>query len=323
MLQQTQVNTVQPYFKNFIKRFPSIYDLAQAPLDVVLHIWTGLGYYSRARNLHKTAQIIVEKFSGVFPSTLQELIALPGIGRSTAGAIMSISMKLRAPILDGNVKRVLTRYKAIEGHPSITSVSNKLWALSEELTPFTRVDDYTQAIMDLGATLCTRNKPQCFSCPLKQHCKAHLIGAETSYPTPKIKKSVPLKSICILLFIDKIANKILLQKRPEKGLWGGLWSLPECNSVSESIPIAKKLHMRCFEKYPIKEFSHKFSHLMLTMQPWIVEIKCLDSSQFKINNNWYWYDLKSPEPKELGMAAPIKKLLTQNHINFKQREIIS
>ena len=193
MLQQTQVSTVLGYFDRFMDALPTVEALANADEDEVLHLWTGLGYYSRARNLHKTAKLIVGKHGGEFPRDVEQLSELPGIGRSTAGAIASLSMGLRAPILDGNVKRVLARYVAQQGYPGEPKVAKQLWEVAERLTPQNRVNHYTQAMMDLGATLCTRSKPSCLLCPLKAGCRAHLLGRETEFPVPKPRKALPQK----------------------------------------------------------------------------------------------------------------------------------
>ncbi|MGZ4978382.1 MAG: A/G-specific adenine glycosylase, partial [Methylobacter sp.] len=214
MLQQTQVATVIPYFNTFIAKFPDIASLANAPVDEVLHLWSGLGYYARARNLHKTAQLIAER--GRFPDTPDELIALPGIGLSTAGAILSIAFNKSHPILDGNVKRVLTRFRAVSGWPGNSAVNKELWAISARLTPIDRVADYTQAMMDLGATLCTRSKPACAACPLNADCLAGLAGNSSAFPTPKPAKTLPVKQLTFLLLSDA-DNRILLEKRPPTG----------------------------------------------------------------------------------------------------------
>jgi A/G-specific adenine glycosylase len=193
MLQQTQVSTVLNYFDRFMAALPTVEALAEAPEDEVLHLWTGLGYYTRARNLQKTAKIVVSQYGGEFPRDVEKLVDLPGIGLSTAGAIASISMGLRAPILDGNVKRVLARFTAQEGYPGEPKVAKQLWANAERFTPHDRVNAYTQAMMDLGATLCTRSKPSCLLCPLEKGCEAHMLGLETRYPIPKPRKAIPQK----------------------------------------------------------------------------------------------------------------------------------
>lgn len=307
MLQQTQVNTVIPYFERFIDSFPDVKKLAQAKQDEVLHLWTGLGYYARARNLHKTAQIVHQQYANQFPRTLDELEDLPGIGRSTAGAILSLSMHLRAPILDGNVKRVLSRFNAIEGWSGHSSTLKKLWQLSEELTPQQRVADYTQAMMDLGATLCTRSQPQCSSCPLQQHCQAFQTDSVKSYPQPKPRKTIPTRSAFFLILTNE-SGQILLEKRPSQGIWGGLWSLPQHEE--------KSLLIENFEQHlqgqiqitdTLPEIRHTFSHFHLIIQP-IMATLSNASAQVMAGSQRDWY-----QPQQLagiGVAAPIKTLLS-------------
>ncbi|MBD3609161.1 MAG: A/G-specific adenine glycosylase, partial [Gammaproteobacteria bacterium] len=227
MLQQTQVTTVIPYFERFITRFPDIATLAMAKQDEVLHLWTGLGYYARARNLHKAAQIIQQQYQGRFPEDFDQVIALPGIGRSTAGAILAQAMEQRHAILDGNVKRLLSRLYVIEGWPGEKQTENKLWQLAEELTPRQRIADYTQAVMDIGATLCKRSKPDCDHCPFHNHCQARRQGRQAELPHRKPKKDKPVKR-CHMLILQDAQGHVLLQQRPPSGIWGGLWSLPEC-----------------------------------------------------------------------------------------------
>ena len=203
MLQQTQVSTVLGYFDTFMEALPTVQALAEAPEDEVLHLWTGLGYYTRARNLQKAAKIVVAEHGGEFPRDVEKLVELPGIGLSTAGAIASISMGLRAPILDGNVKRVLARFTAQEGYPGEPKVAKQMWATAERYTPHSRVNHYTQAMMDLGATLCTRTKPSCLLCPLERGCEAHMLGQETRYPIPKPRKVVPQKRTLMPIFCQR------------------------------------------------------------------------------------------------------------------------
>ncbi|MGB5257277.1 MAG: A/G-specific adenine glycosylase, partial [Woeseiaceae bacterium] len=225
MLQQTQVQTVIPYFERFMQRFASIDALASADQDDVLHHWSGLGYYARARNLHRAARMIVSEHGGVFPDDIDAVTELPGIGRSTAGAILSLSRDQRHPILDGNVKRVLTRHAAIEGWPGKTAVLKALWALADRHTPDDRVAAYTQAIMDLGATLCTRSSPAGARCPVMGDCTAYAPDTVTLYPGRKPKKEKPLRTTTML--IARTEARVYLERRPEAGIWGGLWSLPE------------------------------------------------------------------------------------------------
>lgn len=221
MLQQTQVVTVIPYFNTFIKRFPTIISLAMASIDDVLHLWSGLGYYSRARNLHKTARLIRDEFKGIFPKQIDDLMSLPGIGRTTAGAILALSMEKPYPILDGNVKRVLCRFHAIEKWPGEKHTEKQLWLLSESYTPVKDVAAYTQAIMDLGATICTRRQPLCGACPVSEECVARQRGIENELPTRKLKKSLPVKET-IFAMIENKSGAFLLERRPPVGIWGGI-----------------------------------------------------------------------------------------------------
>jgi len=303
MLQQTQVATVIPYFNAFIAKFPDIADLANAPADEVLHLWSGLGYYARARNLHKTAQLIAEQ--GRFPDTLDELLTLPGIGLSTAGAILSIAFNKSHPILDGNVKRVLTRFRAVSGWPGNSAVNKELWAISAKLTPIDRVADYTQAMMDLGATVCTRSKPACEVCPLNGECLARRENNVSAYPTPKPAKILPIKQLTLLLLSN--ADKcILLEKRPPTGIWGGLWSLPEFDSVEEAHDwcLARNIHIAGQQILATRR--HTFSHYHLDYTPLLIQ------SDNPINfvmeaDRTVWY--KTGQLNKLGLAAPIKQLL--------------
>ena len=233
MLQQTQVTTVIPYYDRFISQLPRLQDLADAQLDLVLHLWSGLGYYARARNMHKTAKIIADHHNGNFPEKIDELLALPGIGKSTAGAILAQSLGQRHPILDGNVKRVLTRYYCIDGWPGHRETEKRLWQLSDENTPSTNAAEYTQAIMDLGATVCKRSKPDCSICPLQNDCLALLSDEVNSYPRKRIKKELPVKTTTFLLLRNE-RGEIYLTQRPPAGSWGGLWCLPELNQNATS-----------------------------------------------------------------------------------------
>jgi len=221
MLQQTQVSTVIPYYERFLQRFPDVQALAAAPIDEVLHLWTGLGYYARARNLHKAAQLLVERFDGEFPETVEEVAGLPGIGRSTAGAILSLSRQQRAVILDGNVKRVLSRFHAVGDTGS--AQEKILWQHAEAHTPQKRVHHFNQVMMDLGATVCTRAKPACLLCPLQSHCAALKEGEPTAYPAKKAARAVPEKSTTLLVLLNA-EGEVLLEQRPPAGIWGGLWS---------------------------------------------------------------------------------------------------
>ena len=309
MLQQTQVKTVIDYFNRFIATFPTVIDLANAPEDEVLHLWSGLGYYSRARNLHKAAKIIRDKYHGEFPNSLDELITLPGIGRSTAGAIAAIAFDLAAPILDGNVKRVLTRFLALNDWPGTAEMSKVLWENAEKFTPKKRASDYTQAIMDIGATICTRSKPNCDKCPIQSDCQAHQLQLTDQLPIRKPKKSIPTKSTLMLL-IKNQHNEILLEKRPPVGIWGGLWCLPVCD-LAENIQnfCRKEFALEVTELETLTSFRHTFSHYHLDIFPVILRVNnsVLQLCEAK---PLLWYNEKSS--RNLGFAAPIKKLLENN-----------
>ncbi|MCQ4321960.1 A/G-specific adenine glycosylase [Pseudomonas stutzeri] len=304
MLQQTQVSTALGYFDRFMDALPTVEALANADEDEVLHLWTGLGYYSRARNLRKTAKLIVGKHGGEFPRNVEQLAELPGIGRSTAGAIASLSMGLRAPILDGNVKRVLARYVAQQGYPGEPKVAKQLWEVAERLTPQNRVNHYTQAMMDLGATLCTRSKPSCLLCPLKAGCRAHLLGRETEFPVPKPRKALPQKRTLMPLLANR-DGAILLYRRPSTGLWGGLWSLPELDDLSALDPLAQRHALQLQERRELPGLTHTFSHFQLAIEPWLIRVK--SEAHAVAEPDWLWYNLATPP--RLGLAAPVKTLL--------------
>ncbi|MFV3415645.1 A/G-specific adenine glycosylase [Pseudomonas nitroreducens] len=304
MLQQTQVSTVMGYYDRFMSALPTVADLANAPEDEVLHLWTGLGYYTRARNLHKTAKTVMEQYHGEFPRDVEKLTELPGIGRSTAGAIASIAMGLRAPILDGNVKRVLARYLACNGYPGEPKVAKQLWDAAERFTPRERVNHYTQAMMDLGATLCTRSKPSCLLCPLRQGCRAHLLGRERDFPVPKPRKALPQKRTLMPILANREGD-ILLYRRPSTGLWGGLWSFPELDDLAALDPLAERHALRLGQRRELPGLTHTFSHFQLAIEPWLVRVE--DAAPAVAEADWLWYNLATPP--RLGLAAPVKKLL--------------
>jgi len=304
MLQQTQVKTVIPYFETFMERFPDVHALASAPVDDVLHLWSGLGYYSRARNLHKAACQVVDRFHGEFPQSVDQLTELPGIGRSTAGAIASISMGIRAPILDGNVKRVLARHHAIEGWPGQSAVANKLWDIAEHHTPDERLPQYTQAMMDLGAMICTRTRPTCHLCPLQESCMAHAIGDTAVYPGKKPKKTLPERQIRMLMVVNHV-GEVLLQKRPSQGIWGGLWSFPEVGMDEKAATV---VGTALYGMETWTPFRHTFSHYHLDITP-VKAFTAHESHAFRDNNQWCWTSVTSMTP--LGMPAPVMKLLGQ------------
>lgn len=305
MLQQTQVATVIPYYERFMSRFPDVRALAKADIDEVLHLWTGLGYYARARNLHKAAGIITGKFHGRFPEDIEALIALPGIGRSTAGAILSLAMNQRRPILDGNVKRVLTRVYAIEGRPGQSDVNNRLWSLADECTPTERVADYTQAIMDLGATVCTRSRPGCDRCPLAEGCVAHARGEETRFPERKPARVKPVRQVTFLI-LENDQGALLLQKRPPSGIWGGLWGFPEC---AENTDISQRLAETGFELLEHRDLPamrHTFSHFHLDINPVHCRVRAGPTGVAETQpSRWY----RNDDSQRLGLATPVKKLI--------------
>lgn len=305
MLQQTQVTTVVPYFLAFVARFPDVESLAAADIDEVLSYWSGLGYYARARNLHKSAKLIAE--NGRFPETPDQLEALPGIGRSTAGAILGIAFNYSHPILDGNVKRVLCRVHAIAGWPGDQKIERQLWSLSKAYTPSERVADFTQAMMDLGATLCTRGKPACGRCPLQASCMAYAQGSVGQLPTPKPVKALPVKKQ-IFLLVRNSEQQVLLEKRPPIGIWGGLWSFPAFDSHSEAL-------FWCVQRYghPVHflegiEQRHTFSHYHLDFTLVTAQLRS-DVNQVSDQDNILWCGKETVN--RLGMPAPVKQLCRQ------------
>lgn len=318
MLQQTQVATVIPYYQRFMDSFPSLEALALASVDDVLAHWSGLGYYARGRNIHKAAQQIASEHGGEFPTNIEQVIELPGIGPSTAGAILSISKQQRHPILDGNVKRVLTRHGAIVGHPSISAIDKALWKQADEYTPSKRVADYTQAIMDLGATLCTRSKPKCDACPVSSDCKGFEIGTPTAFPTPKAKakKYSWRRAIMPLLIVN---GKVYMEKRPPAGIWGGLWSLPQFETSEEASSWLEKYSTLLAEGQAQAELKHQFSHFGLKISPIVFRLaaeKVNSQGTIADGENGQWITLPSADQQDaldqLGLAAPVKQILLGN-----------
>jgi len=302
MLQQTQVTTVIPYFENFMRRFPDVRALADAPADEVLHLWTGLGYYARARNLHRAAQIIRDAHGGQFPRALEAVMELPGIGRSTAGAILAISAGARHAILDGNVKRVLSRFYAVEGAGSAALES--LWKLADDNTPAENVATYTQAIMDLGATLCTRAKPRCDACPISVDCRARIEGRQAELPAAKRRSAVRRQKRAVMLVVRR-ASEVLLVQRPSSGIWGGLWCLPEFDhrDAAEAY-VQNTLVSARLARAPLPDIEHRFTHFDLVITP--VVASCRGESGVR-EGKTLWYDLE--RPARVGLPAPIKTLL--------------
>jgi A/G-specific adenine glycosylase len=311
MLQQTQVKTVIPYYQRFIQRFPTIKSLADAEQDEVLQLWTGLGYYARARNLHKTAQIINNELSE-FPQTLEQIQALPGIGRSTAGAILSLTGQQRQPILDGNVKRTLSRYFLIEGWAGKASVLKELWEYAEKITPEKRYSEFNQALMDLGSGLCSRSKPQCLSCPLQNSCKAFQQHLTEHYPAPRPRKKIPEKSAYFLI-LSIADSKLLFEKRPPHGLWGGLWTFPQFNQESEIQHWMDRHKLVCKGEYHFwPSFKHTFSHYQLYIHPVYIEVK--ETSAIMNRDDLTWCDIK--KSLKFGVPAPISKLVSRILNNY-------
>ena len=308
MLQQTQVATVIPFFQRFMRHFPNIATLAAAPLDEVLHHWSGLGYYARARNLHRAAQSIVMNHQGEFPRAHLAALDLPGIGRSTAGAVLALAYDQHQPILDGNVKRVLARHHAIEGWPNLPAIAHKLWTLAETHTPLSRVADYTQAIMDLGATVCTRTRPRCAECPVAGTCGARQTQRVAEIPSPRPRRVLPRRQTTFLVIEDR-AGAWLLQRRPPAGIWGGLWSFPEITNAAQSVEWCL-----AHEFEPLVDFSslatieHTFTHFHLSITPVYTKVReraarCMDSDQ------WLWYNTAAPA--QIGLAKPVGELIAE------------
>lgn len=307
MLQQTQVATVIPYYLRFMQRFADVQSLADAPQDEVLAHWSGLGYYSRARNLHKAAQQIRDQHGGEFPRDIMAAMALPGIGRSTAGAILAIACGQHHAILDGNVKRVLSRHRAIAGWPGKREVEKQLWQVAEANTPAERSADYTQAIMDLGATLCTRSKPRCGECPVGDDCIAAAEGRAAEFPGKKPHKAIPQRQTRMLL-LQNGDGELLLEQRPPSGIWGGLWSLPECPHEEDIGQWCRqRFGVDCIsaEKWPVLE--HTFSHFKLQIQPWHCRVAQARTERIMEADGALWY--KTHSFNQLGLPAPVTRLL--------------
>jgi A/G-specific adenine glycosylase len=306
MLQQTQVGTVIPFYERFMARFPTVSALAAAPLDDVLALWSGLGYYARARNLWRAARAVMAEHGGRLPQTFEVLHALPGIGRSTAGAILAQAYGVRLPILDGNVKRVLARYHAVAGWPGSLSVANELWRHAEEHTPHARVADYTQAIMDLGAMLCTRARPACTVCPLATGCAACRAGTQAQYPAPRPKRVRAQRRVAVLVVQDT-EGRVLLERRPAQGIWGGLYSLPELSSEdSPRAWCARALGAEVAVERVLATIAHAFTHFDLDIEPRLLKLTAAPSV-VRDRDDWLWClpgaDLR------VGVPAPVAALL--------------
>lgn len=302
MLQQTQVATVIPYFSRFMARFPDIASLAAADEDEVLAYWAGLGYYRRARFLHAAARQVVERHGGEFPRDIEAATALPGLGRSTAAAILAQSFGLPHAILDGNVKRVLARYHGIEGWPGEGAVERELWRQAEAHTPRERVADYTQAIMDLGATVCTPKNPACGRCPQREGCVAMQEGRAFELPTPRPRKDLPVRRTVMLLIEGE--EGVLLERRPPVGVWPGLYSLPEC-PPDDVATCLERLGITAGESLPV--LRHTFSHYHLDIEPRRARLKD-PAARVMDDGRLLWYNLDRPP---LGLPAPVRRLIEQ------------
>lgn len=306
MLQQTQVTTVIPYFMRFMERFPSVEVLAGADLDDVLALWAGLGYYARARNLHRAAGFVMETHEGTFPTSIEGLMTLPGVGRSTAGAILALALDRRAPILDGNVKRVLARYHAVEGWPGQAAVQKQLWTFAERHTPDERVADYTQSIMDLGATVCVRNQPHCERCPVSIDCRSRIAGLQHTVPGPRPRRERRRREVRMLIVSDP-EQRVLLARRPASGIWGGLYSLPELADGEDPKSWCDRyLGAAVDRQAPMDSVDHAFTHFDLSIQPLLIELAASPRSLMD-REEWLWYN--PAHEMEVGVAAPIAALL--------------
>ena len=305
MLQQTQVATVIPYYQKFMASFPDVTALADASQDDVLHHWSGLGYYARARNLHKAAGIVRDQFDGQFPGDFDSVVALPGIGRSTAGAILSLALGQRHAILDGNVKRVLARHFAIEGWPGKQAIANELWRLAEENTPPQSITMYNQAMMDLGATVCVRRNPLCANCPLSAGCRALQLHRVDEFPGRKPGKVKPLRQTHML--IARCGSELFLERRPPSGIWGGLWSFPELSSRAAAVDWCQARFASLPQSMDqLDTVRHSFSHFDLDILPIVVRVA--EASRTVADDRaGHWYRLD--KPPRLGLAAPVQKLM--------------
>lgn len=306
MLQQTQAATVVPYYERFLNLFPSIVDLADAPQDAVLHAWAGLGYYARARNLHRCAQTVRDQHGGRFPATAAELARLPGIGPSTAAAVAAFAYGERAPILDGNVRRVLARYFAIEGDPTTARIVQQLWGHAHALIDAAPADldmaAYTQGQMDLGATVCTRTRPDCTRCPLAPDCRARIQNRQDELPTPRVRRAQPLRH-CWMLIVE-CEGRVLLERRPDAGIWGGLWTLPQLEDTAALEAACAGLGA-AEPPQTLAAFDHVFTHFRLRIQPcWL---RLPGASPMPTRADQAWVPIGKLDAH--GMPAPVARLL--------------
>jgi A/G-specific adenine glycosylase len=307
MLQQTQVAVVIPFYEAFLRSFPDVRALAAAPLDEVLHLWSGLGYYARARNLQRAAQAIVLRHGGEFPRTFEEVLALPGIGRSTAGAILALSRGERHAILDGNARRVLARYFGIEGRAGEPALERRLWALADECTPSSRVAEYTQAVMDLGATVCSRARPACLLCPVHAGCVARQHNLQDRLPQPRLRATRPSREAWLVVAM-RGGHKVLIERRPPAGIWGGLWGLPELPTRAHAEQWCQEHLSGAGAPRRLAPLEHAFSHFDYRMRPLVV--RCLGKAgTLRDDDRYRWYD--PLRPARVGLPRPIATLVAQ------------
>jgi A/G-specific adenine glycosylase len=306
MLQQTQVATVIPYYQRFVVRFPDIATLAAASEDEVLAYWSGLGYYSRARNLHRAAQLVMQQHDGEFPQDFDDILALPGIGRSTAAAIGALAFHEHRAILDGNVKRVLARYCAIEGYPGDKKIEAQLWRHAEMLLPQCDVAIYTQGLMDMGATICTRSRPDCEVCPVQRDCAAYRSDRIAQLPAPRPRKTMPEKRSTFLLLMH--GTDILLEKRPGRGIWGGLWCPPQVEGEKNVAAYCMRhFGVDAMQAVPLPEFIHTFTHFRLRIAPLLVHLVCKPLQIQEPGRVW----LGVEDALRAAIPAPVRKLIEQ------------
>jgi len=305
MLQQTQVATVIPYYQRFMQRFPDISTLARATVDEVLQHWSGLGYYSRARNLHRAAVAIATEHEGRFPSDVPSIARLPGIGRSTAAAIAALAFGERCAILDGNVKRVLCRHFAVSGDPSASAVERSLWTIAEQLVPAAEAHIYTQGMMDLGATVCVRHRPACELCPLSSDCIAFRTGRVNELPNARKRLDRPERSVAMLLL--RHGDRLLLEKRPAQGIWGGLWSLPEADIRADMrAESVRRFAVDVEAVSALPALNHGFTHFSLRIEPWQVRVSAVHTQAREPSISW----LTVEQARDSALPAPIRKILS-------------
>jgi A/G-specific adenine glycosylase len=302
MLQQTQVSAVIPYYERFLARFPDLASLAAADEDDVLTLWSGLGYYARARNLHQAARVIREHHVGVFPIDHGAVCALPGIGRSTASAICAFSRGTRHAILDGNVKRVLARHFGVEGYPGQKRVEDALWALSESSLPETEIEAYTQGLMDLGARVCTRRRPRCAMCPLRESCVAHREGRTATLPSPRPAKVLPERETTMAVLMS--GGEVLLEKRPAPGIWGGLWCFPEVDGARLPEECAARFALHVEATQQLDQVKHGFTHFHLRIQPVLAQVVRGHAAQSP-GRAW----LTPQHARDAAIPVPVRRIL--------------